>query len=142
VLLNSGRCKEAIPRFTAAIAGRVPGADAHLGRAGCEISMKRLDAARHTLTEAIAIEPGNAVAIANLGIVVSDSGHPVDAVPYLQRALTLDADLHQARFSLALAYARAGRRAEAAREAEELLRRLPPAAPQRDEVQRLLNAVR
>ena len=63
-------------------------------------------------------------------------------MPYLQRALTLDPDLHQARFSLALAYARAGRRAEAAREAEELLRRLPPAAPQRDEVQRLLNAVR
>jgi hypothetical protein len=35
-----------------------------------------------------------------------------------------------------------GRRAEAAREAEELLRRLPAGAPQRPEVERLLSAVR
>ena len=51
-------------------------------------------------------------------------------------------DLHQARFGLAIAYARIGKRAEAAREAQELLRRLPVDAPQRPEVERLLAAVR
>ena len=60
----------------------------------------------------------------------------------LQRALSLDPDLHQARFGLAIAYAPTAQRAEAAREAQELLRRLPPNAPQRPEVERLLAAVR
>jgi hypothetical protein len=41
-----------------------------------------------------------------------------------------------------VAYGRLGRRQDAAREATELLRRLPPAAPQRAEVERLLSAVR
>jgi len=60
----------------------------------------------------------------------------------LQRALTLDPDFHQARFNLAIAFARAGRRQEAASEATELLKRLPAGAPQRSEVERLLAAVR
>jgi arylsulfatase A-like enzyme/cytochrome c-type biogenesis protein CcmH/NrfG len=142
VLMNSGRCGEAIPRFTAAIDGHVPGADAHLGRAGCEIAARQTDAARRTLTAALTIDPDNPVVVANLGLLISDTGHPADAVGYLQRALGIDPDLHQARFGLAIAFARSGRRADAAREAEELLRRLPPDAPQRDEVQRLLAEVR
>jgi cytochrome c-type biogenesis protein CcmH/NrfG len=60
----------------------------------------------------------------------------------LRRALALDPDLHQARFMLAIALARDGQRAAAATEASELLRRLPPDAPQRSEVERLLAAVR
>jgi cytochrome c-type biogenesis protein CcmH/NrfG len=56
----------------------------------------------------------------------------------LQRALTLDPNLHQASFSLAIALARTGRRREAAATAEELLQRLPPNAPQRSEVERLM----
>jgi cytochrome c-type biogenesis protein CcmH/NrfG len=75
-------------------------------------------------------------------MVLSDARRPADALTYLQRALSLDPDLHQARFALAVAYARLGRRADAAREATELLRRLPPDAPQRPEVERLLGAVR
>ena len=142
VLMNSGRCGEALPRFTAAIDGHVPGADPYLGRAGCELAAGRQDAARRALEAALAIEPGNPVVSANLGLLLSDTGRPADAVPYLQQALTRDPDLHQARFGLAIAYARNGRRAEAAREAEELLRRLPAGAPQRDEVQRLLASVR
>ena len=79
---------------------------------------------------------------ANLGLILSDSGQPEAAIPHLQRALTLDPDLHQARFALAVAFARTGRRTEAAAEASELLRRLPADAPQRPEVERLLAAVR
>jgi tetratricopeptide (TPR) repeat protein len=142
VLMNDGRCAQAIPRFTAAVDARLPGIDAHLGRAGCEIAAKQSAAAIRTLTEAIAIEPGNAVAAANLGLVLSDSGQPAAAIPHLQRALTLDPDLHQARFGLAIAFARAGRRADAAQAASDLLQRLPADAPQRDEVQRLLASLR
>jgi cytochrome c-type biogenesis protein CcmH/NrfG len=63
------------------------------------------------------------------------------AIRSLSAALARDPDLHEARFNLALAYAKAGRRSEAAAAAGELLRRLPATAPQRPEVERLLRAV-
>jgi tetratricopeptide (TPR) repeat protein len=142
VLMNGGRCRDAMPHFAAAIDGHLPGADAHLGLAGCQIDAKQFAAARQTLTAALALEPGNPVVLANLGLLLSDTGHPADAIPDLQRALAIDPDLHQARFGLAIAFARSGRRADAAREAGELLHRLPPSAPQRGEVERLLASVR
>ena len=141
LLVAAGRCADAAPRFTAAIDGGLPGADAYLGRAACEVAAKNFAAARRTLTAAQDAEPDNPVVSANLGLLLSDSGQPGEGIPHLQRALTLDPNLHQARFALAIAFARSGRRADAAQEARELLRRLPPAAPQRPEVQRLLTTV-
>jgi arylsulfatase A-like enzyme/Flp pilus assembly protein TadD len=142
VLLERGRCAEATARFSAAIDAGVPGADAYLGRAACETAAKNLVAAIRTLTAAQAVEPENAVVSANLGLVLSDSGQTSAAIPHLQRALSLDPDLHQGRFGLAIAYAREGRRSDAERETRELLRRLPPDAPQRPEVERLLATLR
>jgi arylsulfatase A-like enzyme/Flp pilus assembly protein TadD len=142
VLLDSDRCAQAIPLFSAAIDAHLPTADAYLGLANCELAAKNPAAAQRTLAAAEAADPDNPLVIANLGLVLSDSGKPAAAIPQLQRALSLDPDLHQARFGLAIAYARTDRRNEAAREAEELLRRLPPDAPQRPEVQRLLTTVR
>jgi choline-sulfatase len=142
VLVDSGRCPEAIGHFTKAMAERLPSVDAHLGLAGCEAAARRFDAAAATLRAAARIEPDNPVVIANLGLVLSDSGHPDQAVVPLERALTLDPDLHQARFALALAFARTGRRREASDTAREVLRRLPPDAPQRAEVRRLLDTLR
>ena len=141
VLVARDRCADAMPFFARAIAHHLPTADAHLGLAGCQVAARHLDAAERTLRDGERVEPDNPVVIANLGIVLSDAGRPNDALTYLQRALTQDPDLHQARFSLAVAYARLGRRSEAAREATELLRRLPSTAPQRPEVERLLAAV-
>lgn len=142
VLLDAGRCGEATTHFSRAIEAHLPSADAHLGRAACETAAKDIDAARRTLVAAQTVEPDNPVVSANLGLLLSDSGQPAAGIPHLQRALTLDPDLHQARFALAIAYARIGRRPDAAREAAELLRRLPAGAPQRPEVERLLAAVR
>ena len=142
VLLESDRCPEAVSRFTAAIDARYPSADAHLGLAACQAAARNFKAAAQTLRAADAVEPQNPVVLANLGLMLSDAGEPAAAIDPLQRALTTDPDLHQARFGLAIAFARAGRRAEAAAQADELLRRLPPDAPQRAEVQRLLAAVK
>src|SRR5204863_8194200 len=61
VLMNSGRCRDAMPRFTAAIDGHLPGTDAYLGLAGCQLDAKQPAAARQTLNAALALEPGNAV---------------------------------------------------------------------------------
>ena len=142
LLLDAGRCRDAVRHFTLAIAEHLPGADAHLGLAACELSAGRVGSARQALVAAQAIEPDNPVVGANLGLLLSDHGEPAAAIPYLQRALGIDPDLHQARFGLAVAYARAGRPTDAAKEAQELLRRLPTDAPQRPEVERLLAAVR
>lgn len=142
VLMNSARCRDAIPFFSRAIAARLPGADAYLGLAGCQVETRDAAAAEATLRKANAADADDPIVLANLGVVLSDHGRPAQGLPYLQRALTLDPDLHQARFSLAIAYARLGRQADAAKEAEDLLRRLPKDAPQRPEVERLVRAVR
>jgi predicted Zn-dependent protease len=142
VLEGSNRCREAEPHFRAVIAAKAPTADAHLGLAGCLIRSGRAKEAIATLRDAERAEPGNAVVIANVGILLSDTGHADEAVRQLQRALVTDPDLHQARFALAIAFARSGRRAEAGEQASELLERLPANAPQRAEVERLLAHVR
>ena len=142
VLLESGRCADAIPHFRAAIDAKVPSAEAHLGLAACQAARRDFTGAAATLKAGERVEPGNPIVLANLGVVLSDGGQPLEALDPLQRALTTDPDMHQARFALAIAYARAGRRAEAAKVAEELLRRLPANAPQRAEVERLLRETR
>jgi arylsulfatase A-like enzyme/Tfp pilus assembly protein PilF len=142
VLLESNRCAAAVPFLKSAIAAKVPTADAHLGLGLCQTSARQLDAAAATLRAAEAVEPGNPVVLANLGIVLSDGGHHQEAIDALQRALALDPDFHEARFNLARVFARASQRADAAREAQELLTRLPANAPQRAEVQRLLDTLR
>jgi tetratricopeptide (TPR) repeat protein len=141
-LSESGRCAEAMPHFKAAVANGIPGADPHLGIARCHTLSRRFDAAAAELRVADRAEPENPVVLANLGIVLSDGGRPSDGIAPLTRAVGIDPDFHEARFNLAIAYARAGHRIEAAREAEELLRRLPGNAPQRPEVARLLAAVK
>ena len=141
-LSESGRCADAMPHFKIAIANGIPGADPHLGVARCHAVARRFDAAAAELRAADRAEPDNPVVLANLGIVLSDGGRPSEGIAPLTRAVTIDPDFHEARFNLAVAYARAGNRVEATRQAEELLTRLPADAPQRPEVQRLLAEVR
>jgi arylsulfatase A-like enzyme/Flp pilus assembly protein TadD len=141
-LVERGACGDAAPLFEKAIAAHLPSVDAHLGLAQCQVAARDPRSAVQTLQTAEDIEPDNPVVSANMGLVMSDSGNPSGGIPHLERALQLDPDLHQARFALAIAYARTGRRKDAAREAETLLKRMPPDAPQRPDVERLLAAVR
>ena len=141
VLLESNRCGRAVRHFQAAVNGRLPGAEAHLGLAACAAREKRLEAAIRALEQGQRAEPESPLVAANLGVVLSDGGEPARSLPHFERALRLDADFHQARFNLAVAYARLGRRADAAAQARELLSRMPANAPQRPEIERLLAAV-
>ncbi len=140
--LDANEIAAAKRHFQQAIAARLPGADAYLGLAACEAAERRVDAAVRALREAERAEPDNPVVSANLGILLSDGGRPAEGIAPLERAVALDPEFHEARFNLARTYALAGRRAEAAAAASELLRRLPGDAPQRVEVERLLAAVR
>mgnify|MGYP001767797701 CR=1 FL=1 len=119
-----------------------PTADVHLGLALCYVSTGRPREAAQALEEARRIEPGNPVVDANLGALALEAGDAVKAADYLGAALRVDPDLHQARFNLARALARQGKRADALVEAQALLERLPAAAPQRAEVERLVSALR
>jgi choline-sulfatase len=142
VLAEIRRCHEAERHFAGAIAGGLPSSDAHLGLAMCQIERGALSGALATFRDARRVEPGNPVVEANIGLLELDLGRLGPAVTALREALSADPDLHQARFGLARALARAGDRDAARREASELLGRLPTNAPQRPEVERLLAALR
>jgi Flp pilus assembly protein TadD len=139
--LDAGDCAKAEPEFRAAIAGGLPGADAHLGLASCQGRRKDLMGAEESLAEARRREPDNPVVSANEGILQAARGNLPAAAAALEAALAADPGMDEARFNLAIVYAKLTRRSEAAAAARELLRRLPPNAPQRSEVERLLKAV-
>ena len=122
-------------------AAGLPTADIHLGLATCLGQRGDLAGAERALAEARRIEPDNPAVIANLGLLQASKGDFSAAIQSLTRALAVDPALHEARFNLALTYARAGRKTEAAATARDLLTRLPGNAPQRAEVERLLRAV-
>ena len=141
-LAEQGDLRGAERHFRAALAASMPTADVHLGLALCFASTVRPQEAARALQEARRIEPGNPVVEANLGALALEAGDAAAAAEYLGVALRIDPDLHQARFNLARALARQGKRAEALAEAQTLLQRMPAAAPQRQEVERLIGALR
>ena len=142
VLLEEGRAREAEHHFRAAIDAHVPSADPYLGLAACLGTRGATPEALAVLRRAAAVEPDNPVVLANIGIAEAAGARLDQAASALEAALAVDPDLHEARFALARVYARGGRRDAAARQADELLRRLPSGAPQRPEVERLRAALR
>ena len=137
-----GDCARAEPAFRAAAATGLPSADVYVGLATCLGRRRDLSGAEAALANAQRLEPENPVVLANLGILHATKGNLSAAIEALTRAIALDPSLLEARFNLALAYARAGRRDDAGVTARELLARLPENAPQRSEVERLLKAVK
>jgi choline-sulfatase len=141
-LVDRGECGRADKHLRAAIQSGVPSADPFISLGFCHRQRGETAAATRALEEADRIEPGNPVVAANLGLFAFDAGRMRDAVTRLEAAVTRDPDLHEARFFLARAYARLGEREAAHRHAVTLLSRLPAAAPQRPEVERLVAALR
>jgi len=139
--LEQNDCAHAEQEFKWAIDGGLPTADAHLGLATCLGRANDLAGAERVLNEAKRREPDNPVITANIGILQAAKGDLRGAIESLTRAVSADPGLLEARFNLAVVFAKAGRRAEAAATARELLARLPATAPQRGEVERLLRAV-
>jgi cytochrome c-type biogenesis protein CcmH/NrfG len=139
--LQQNDCARAEPEFARAIAGGLPSADAHLGLATCYGRRNDLAGAERALAEARRREPDNPVILANTGILQASRGQYAAAIESLQSALAKDPGLDQARFTLAVTYAKAGRRPDAAAAARDLLARLPADSPNRAEIERLLRAV-
>jgi choline-sulfatase len=140
--LERDRCDAARPHLLAALDAGVPSADAGLGLAECLGRIGDLEGARRALAAALAAEPGNPVVMANLGILALEQGRAGDAIAQLREALALEPRLLPARFALARALARTGDRSAALAEARTLLEHLPPDAPQRAEVERLVTVLK
>jgi choline-sulfatase len=140
--IERGRCPEAEPHLRAAIDAQIPSADAALGLAQCRGQANDVAGAQRALEIARAVEPGNPIVEANLGMLALARDDAKSAIPFLQSALSRDPGLLEARFNLARALARAGRRADALKEAQTLLGQLPQNAPQRGEVVRLVEALK
>jgi Flp pilus assembly protein TadD len=139
--LQTGDCKRAEPELRAAAAAGLPSADVYLGLATCLGRRGDLSGAERALEEARRLEPDNPVITANVGILQAAKGDLRAAIETLNKAVEADPTLDEARFNLAVAYAKTGRRQEAAATARQLLGRLPAHAPQRAEVERLLQSV-
>jgi arylsulfatase A-like enzyme/cytochrome c-type biogenesis protein CcmH/NrfG len=139
--LQAGDCARGEPELERAIASGLPSADAYLGLVTCRGRRHDLAGAERALTEAQRLEPANPVVTANVGILRAAKGDLPGAIDALTSALAADPNLHEARFNLAIAYAKSGRKAEAAAAARELLSRLPASAPERPEVGRLLRSL-
>ena len=137
-----GSCEQAEPHFRAAMAAGVPSADAGLGLAKCLALKGNRQGVAAALEAAQRAEPGNPVVEANLGLLDLENGNFQAAITHLRAALRSDPLMLEARFSLARALANAGDRAAAAAEAVTLLGQLPPGAPQRPEVERLISALK
>jgi len=140
--LQAGDCARAEPAFTAAAATGLPSADVFLGLATCLGRRRNLAGAERALAEARRLEPDNPAVVANIGILEASKGDYAAAIDSLNRAISLDPALLEARFNLALAYAHQNHRTEALTAAQDLLRRLPQGAPQRAEVERLIRTLR
>jgi Flp pilus assembly protein TadD len=136
------RCERAEPHLEMALAARIPSADAGLALATCRGQANDLAGAGRALEAAQLLEPGNPVVEANLGLLALARNDSATAIRRLEAALKVDDGLLEARFGLARALGRAGRREEAATQARMLLQQLPGDAPQRSEVQRLLEALK
>jgi choline-sulfatase len=140
--LAAGRCARAEPHLRRALEARIPSADAGLGIGQCRSAAGDHAGASRALEAALALEPGNPVVLANLGLMALARKDDAAGIAYLEKALTIDRNLYQARFELARSLARVGRVPQAREQAETLLSQLPADAPQRSEVERLVATLR
>jgi tetratricopeptide (TPR) repeat protein len=92
----------------------------HKYLAGALLQQDRADEAFAELVAALLIDPLDADAHAGIGQIHLNAGRYEDAVAALGRAVELSADYTEARYALATALARLGRRQEAAREFERV----------------------
>ena len=94
------------------------------------VALGRRDEALEAFARALGRDPACAPALANLGNVLFEDGHVLDAVDYYEAAIRADGAYATAHRNLGVAYKRLGRRGDAVRAlrtAARLEGRRPPA---------------
>lgn len=83
---------------------------------------------------AVKLAPEDPNILATLGVLQIDSGQPENGIANLRKAVSLAPTAPALRLNLAKAYVKVGRKEDAAKEADYLLRSLPQDSPMRAEV--------
>lgn len=97
----------------------------HLKKAQAFLQQKRPDLAIPELKAAVALDPGNVDAQANLGVLLYFQGHPDQAIPYFRTAVASNASLSKIQGLLGLAEARAADYSHAAADLSQAFPSLP-----------------
>lgn len=116
--LERGQPAEALAAFERAVlaAGNErERAEAHNKRGVALVELRRFDAALDAFCEALALDERCAPALVNLGSLLLEEGHPLDAIDYYEAALRADDKYAVAHRNLGIAFKRIGRRGEAVR---------------------------
>ena len=109
------------PRRSRVRSGPMPNNPAgHKYLAGALLQQDRADEAFVELVAALLIDPRDAGAHAGIGQIHLNAGRYDEAVTALRRAVELSADYTEARYALATALMRMGKREEAARELQRV----------------------
>jgi tetratricopeptide (TPR) repeat protein len=132
VALESGRHDEALAEFEAALAvatGVAERAAAHNKHGVTLVALGRSDAALADFCAALALDERFAPALVNLGNLLLEDGHTLDAIDYYEAAIRADEKYAVAYRNLGIAHKRVGRRADSVRNlrtATRLEMRNPP----------------
>jgi len=132
VALEAGRHEEALAEFEAALesaASDTERAAAHNKHGVTLVALGRGDAALADFCSALALDERFAPALVNLGNLLLEDGHPLDAIDYYEAAIRADEKYAVAYRNLGIAHKRIGRRADSVhnlRAATRLEIRNPP----------------
>jgi tetratricopeptide (TPR) repeat protein len=117
-----GEADAAIEAFDQAVRLSPNAPVVHRELAAAYLAAGRADDAFAELVAALLIAPDDADALAAVGQLYLDTDREAEAIPVLQRVLTVRADRYETHYALAVALSRAGRTGEAAREFERFER--------------------
>ena len=117
-LIRLDRPNEAIPEFEAELKLTPDEPDAQYNLAFALLETSRRDQALAILKPLVAAHPNHAMAQYQLGKVLLDDGQVNDAIPHLEAAAANNPSLDYVHYQLQMAYRKAGRTADAEREAK------------------------
>jgi len=107
-LVHAGRIAEALPRLERAVAAFPEDADVQNDLAICYLVAGRLGDAGAAVERALLLRPDHPAAHLTRGEILLEQGAPGRAVPWLDRAVSLDAASLRARYDLARALEQLG----------------------------------
>ncbi len=101
---------------------------------------KKYDEAIEKCREAVALKPGDALLLNNLGFIYYQMGRYDDSLTYLQKTLAIDPHRKEAHLNIADLFLKLGRRAEAKQHYEQFLT-LNPNSSRAEDVRRILQGL-
>ncbi len=138
----AGRRADAIRTFRRLLAADPKNGLAHENIGVVHLQAREFGPAETELRQALALDPRLAGANTALGVVLAQTGRRSEAIDAWKRAVDLDpADLN-ALFNVTVNLAAAGRNAEARQYGERFLAAAPPQMPDRDQIRKILDAIR